>query len=223
MKTDDKFKRFFALFNASACQYVKKGTRFSLKGDKQAELKVTAKLPGFFISDMDNKIHVASVPLFKQNRDGIKHCADHAVFLFHSESESWSLHLFEFKTTIGSRTWEHVCDQFDGAMIRAYAVAGVLRIPEFDGGIYLHCAYKNYKSNPIEVKALPGQSAPKDFLKEPITLRFYPKLAPKNIPIKLNNNGYAEIKLGNPNRHFPVTFRRMAGEYRRSAQQRKKQ
>ena len=200
METDGKFsaKRLFELLSDSVCEYTEKETRFSLEETElkgKAELEITAAFPGFVIRNLDKKIHIQSIPFCNQSKEQeLRHCADHALFLFNPGNENWTLDIFEFKTSLGVKTWDGVIKQFNGAMVRAYAIADVLRIAEFES-VCLHCAYRNNKSSPAEERTFPGKPAPKDFLKGPITLRSYPKLTPQNAPIKLDENGYAEIKL----------------------------
>lgn len=109
-------------------------------------------------------------------------------------SHNWILHIFEFTKSQNTKRWKDVVNQFSGGVVRAYAIAGVLRIAEFSA-VYLHFCYRKDKSNLVGQKPLPGRPAPRDYLKAPITLDSYPELDVKNKPIELNRDGYADIRL----------------------------
>lgn len=190
-----KYGQFFALLDSEICEYMPKGTPFMIGESSEsgkAAIDITPECPCFSVRCLDDRNNIRSLPFFNKTWTAVTQCADHIVFLF--VDGNWILHVFECKRTPTEKKWEKILKQFSGAVIRAYAVAGVLRIPEFSG-VHLHCCYRKNKSSLATLKTLPGKPAPKDYLKAPITLDSYPELAVKNQPIELNQDGYANIRL----------------------------
>ena len=172
----------FQILNPNVCEYMQAGKPFCIeeKDDNgKAEIVITPECPCFVVRCMDEKARIRSLPFFNQTWKAVTQCADHVVFLFDDANKNWILHVFEMKRAPDLEKWKHILQQFNGAMVRSYAIAGALRIPEFSE-IHLHCCYRKDMSSPAKLKALPGESAPKDFLKAPITLVSYPKLPVKN-------------------------------------------
>lgn len=199
METDVKFSpeidSLFPLLNPKVCEYMEKGTPFTIEEtaeDGKAEIAILPECPCFIVRCLDEKGNIRSLPFFNQTWKQVTQCADHLLFLLDTENKKWSLHIFEMKRSPDSKKWEHILRQFNGAMIRSYAIAGALRIPEF-ASVHLHCCYRRNMSNLTKLRRLPGKSS--NFLSEPIILHSYQKLTPKNVPIQLDDNGYAEIKL----------------------------
>ena len=207
METEVKFgwetDSLFELLNPSVCQYRKKGTPFKIEEtDKlgKAEVTIFPECPCFVVRNMDKEMQslhflndACGDVLDEKYGSLVTKCADHAVFLF--DNGKWNLHIFELKRSINREKWkEMILFQFNGAVIRSHVLAGAIRISEFSA-IYLHCCYREYKSSPAELKTMNGKPAQPDFLKRPIPLKPYTDLAVKNAPIKLNENGCAEIRL----------------------------
>ena len=196
VKFDGETDLLFELLNPSVCQYCPKGTPFKIEETDelgQAEVPIFPECPCFVVRNMDKEMQSLH---FLNDAYGplITKCADHAVFLF--DNGKWNLHIFELKHSINQKKWkELILFQFNGAVIRSHALAGTIRISEFSA-IYLHCCYREYKSSPAELKAMMnGKPAPPEFLKRPISLKSYTNLTVKNAPIRLNQNGLAEIRL----------------------------
>ena len=192
-----KYGSFFALLNPNVCEYMPKGMSFTIEETKkgaEAVISVTPECPCFAVRNLDKVAHIDKLEFLNRGKEhqAVSKCADHAVFLF--ADGHWILHIFEFTKSQNTKRWKDVVNQFSGGVVRAYAVAGVLRIAEFSA-VYLHFCYRKDKSNLVGQKPLPGKPAPKDNLKSPITLDSYPELPVQNQPVELNQDGYADIPL----------------------------
>jgi hypothetical protein len=89
-----------------------------------------------------------------------KKCADSVVFKY--ADGKWSLHIFEFKTTVRRGDWEDMQKQFDGAFLNALVMAGFLKI-DIDN-ITVHSCFRNDKlSKPKEFVELRWASTDKKF------------------------------------------------------------
>ena len=194
----------YQLLNPNVCEYQKPGEPFTVEETNEtgkAVVTIYTKRPGFVVRCLDDKGNIRTLPFFNQTWKGVTTtCADHLLFLFDKKSGAWALHVFELKRSPDSKKWEHILEQFNGAMVRAYAIAGVLRIAEFVG-VYLHCGYRKDKSNLISNKQIglkskrPKEPPPESFLRQEIKLFSYPNLSPKNEPIQLSDtNGTAVFR-----------------------------
>lgn len=193
---------FNKLLNPNFCEYMPKGMPFKIEEtnkDGKAVITITPEFPCFAVRNLDDKAQITKMTFLHESHKGdgnkykaVSKCADDAVFLF--VDGNWILHIFEFKKSQSTIDWDEVKYQFSGGVVRAYVIAGVLRIPEFSD-VHLHFCYRKNKSSPATLKTLPGKPAPKNYLKAPITLDSYPELAVKNAPVELNQDGYADIRL----------------------------
>ena len=209
MGTEVKFGRetdeFYKLLNPNLFEKFESSPFFieEKEGSGRAKIKIFPGLPGFVIRDLD--AHMQTPNFLACNRNSpVSSCADHAVFLFDAENRNWSLHIFELKRSPDEDRWNKILCQLNGAMIRAYAIAGVMRIPEFYR-VCLYCGYRNDMSILDEDKSSPANLKSKrvtqriqnstNFLIDRFSLISYPKRPTKNHLIKLDDNGYAEIML----------------------------
>ena len=191
----------FQTLNPDVCEYVRQDTPFTIEETTEtgkAVIKLTSSCPCFVVRCLDEKARIRSLPFFNQTWPQVTQCADHLAFLFDPDTRTWTLHVFELKRAPDKSKWEKIKRQFNGAMVRAYAIAGALRIPEFRR-VFLHCGYRKDTSSPVKVKPLPGKptpSAPESFMNGPIQLYSYPKLIPENAPIHLDEEtGFACVQL----------------------------
>lgn len=77
---------------------------------------------------------------FKNNK-----CADYVIF--ESGDDICILHIFELKRTVKKDEWEHIKQQFSGALQNALALAGVLEVSISLENVQLHTVYRNDKLN----------------------------------------------------------------------------
>jgi hypothetical protein len=91
-----------------------------------------------------------------------KKCADSVVFKY--ADGKWSLHIFEFKTTVRHDGWEDMQTQFDGALLNALVIAGFLKIDIDIHNATVHSCFRNDRlSKPKEPVELRLASADKKF------------------------------------------------------------
>lgn len=195
MKFSPEIDSLFQILNRNVCEYVEPGTSFTIEETAEtgkAEITILTECPCFVVRCLDEKGNIRSLPFFNQTWKQVTQCADHLLFLFDREAKTWSLHIFELKRSPDSKKWEHILRQFNGAVIRSYAIAGALRILDF-AHVHLHCCYRRDMGGIAKLRQLPGKSS--NFMREEIKLSSYPKLTSKNVPIQLDDNGYAEIRL----------------------------
>lgn len=212
METEIKFgveeDSLFQLLNPEVCEYQKAGETFTIEEideNGKAKIKILPKCPCFVVRCLDDKENIRSLPFFRKDWHSVTRCADHVVFLF--DNGEWTLHIFELKYSPESKKrnkWKDILFQLNGAMVRAYSIAGVLRIPEFYR-VCLYCAYRNDETILSENKSSPANLKSKqvtqriqnstNFLIDRFSLMTYPKRPTKNALIKLDDNGYAEITL----------------------------
>lgn len=69
-----------------------------------------------------------------------KNCADYIVF--EEQDQNMKVHIFEMKRTVKSKEWKHIKKQFLGAIINAYALAGVLGEALDKHNIRLYTCYR---------------------------------------------------------------------------------
>lgn len=93
-----------------------------------------------------------------------KKVADGTVCEFVSDT-SVNLHLIECKRTVKAGNWEHVKEQFQGALLNAFAVCGLLNVKDIRE-IRLYTAYRNDRlsaensANPTLMKMQVGSRQP---------------------------------------------------------------
>lgn len=90
-------------------------------------------------------------------------CADHIIFERVSD-QSWNLHIIECKKSVGDSEWEKIKKQFEGALLNALALMGVLGIEKLEE-IKCYTAFRRDKltvrecTNPALLKTLVGGPA----------------------------------------------------------------
>ena len=93
------------------------GATFSIeetKKDGQACLDVTTPLPC---------IHVQNPDKHPYGLLQLQNCADHIILKYHFDSNTWDIHIFEFKKTITKDRWKKkILPQFHGGLQNTYAV-----------------------------------------------------------------------------------------------------
>ena len=85
------------------------------KGEGQADVEVSLSNPCILFRDLENR----KLKYFKNNK-----CADYVLFEY--QGQNWIVHIFELKKTVKTKEWEHIKQQFSGALQNALALAGVL-------------------------------------------------------------------------------------------------
>ena len=194
--------RLFALLDPKKCLYYGRNQPFDLVERKKAgsaKITVKAAFPCFHIPDPDDQCRFSILDAGETDgKDYVRRCADHMVFLFDQGTNRWTVHIFELKRTISRKIWtEDVLIQFNGALIRAYAISGILQAGAF-ANIYLHCAYREQadRTSPAAYRTLPGRKAPGNYLKDQIELISFPdqRRLIHNCPIQLDKEtGIAAI------------------------------
>ena len=164
------------------CQYHKAGECFEISEehkDGHAKLTVRAVDECFHVKADKNKFS-----LLKNQR-----CADYIILIFDSGRIAWSLHIIEFTKSVGRTEWEgKIIHQFDGALLNARAIAGVMELPQFDS-ITAHCAYRFNKelASPATQKSMLGKRATNSWTAgSQITLPSFPEVLIHKKLIKLN-------------------------------------
>ena len=148
-KIGELFKRL-----DDSCVFHEGGSSFLIEEKKQegeAKINVSSKYDCFHVREKKN-----GFPILRN-----KKFADYLVLLHDQENNKWILHIFELTKSIGEEDWvKKIVPQFDGALLNAYAICGVMEIPEFDR-ITVHCAYRRDKnqSSPVRLKNFLGKPA----------------------------------------------------------------
>lgn len=195
---DKDVDSFAQLLNPKKCVYHAAGESFDLietKKEGKAKLTVTRMaFPCIYVPKVDDECTFSLLDEGNTGKERVRRCADHIVFIFDPGTIRWSVHIFELTRTLSESVWDDkVLIQFTGALVRAYAVAGVLQIQDFHR-IYLHCGYRqsSLDASFARHKRPTGKSAPRNYLTEPITLyspfhreRFTRKTL--NCPIRLDS------------------------------------
>lgn len=187
-ETDKAFERL----NPLICKYYEPNHEFfivEVQQEGKAEIHVRSRYPCFHVQNIDKK----RFPVLKPQK-----CADHLVFQFCPDTNTWSLHIFELTRSIHQGIWESkIIPQFDGALLNAYAILGVLHIWDFSE-MYVHCGYRKNKSenSTVDRRAMLGKPAPADWLNGAVMLPPFPGIRLKNVPIRLDEeNGCGEFFL----------------------------
>ena len=135
-----------------SCVYHAKGSKFIIEETNEegkAKIQLSSKYDCFHVQ-LDRKVF----PILRNQK-----CADYIVLLYDSEKNDWFLHIFEFTRTVGTNKWkEKIIPQFEGALINAYAICGVMNIPKL-ADVTVHCAYRNNSdmASPASMKTALGR------------------------------------------------------------------
>ncbi len=123
------------------------------------------------------------------------------AIIFHQTEIDTTLHIIECKTTIKEKEWTHIKKQFQGALISAIALHGVLNLKALTN-IKLYTAYRNdrltpsHNPDPVLLKTGVGKSSPPivtDWLNNHIGLLSLPTISHQKI--QLDNTGIAQTEL----------------------------
>lgn len=187
---------FDLLMDQEAFQYHEPGETFFMWNRSETEkLSVSSHHHCFHIPDLDAHWPISKISFLRKD-DYFNKCADHAVFVYDEKRMEWSLHIIEMKTTIGNDTWLKAVRQFQGALLRAYAIAGLMQFYRFLR-IYTYCAFPNLPPSLIDEKANRGglgrHSKEYPWDKETIKLEKFPGLEVHNRSIRLDSKGRGEI------------------------------
>lgn len=182
MKFNTVEDKRFGLLNPDICQYHDKNELFNItetNPEGLAKIAINLNAPCFHIANMDKR----AFQVLKT-----KKCADHLVFVFDKQLKQWDLHIFELKKSISASKWEtEIIPQFDGALINAYAISGVLHIDEFKS-ITIHCGFRINKSltSTVERKSPLGKRSSDSWLNSIIELPSFPDKRIDNDLIQLD-------------------------------------
>ena len=150
---DGKNRELFERLD-DGCVFHRGGSSFLIEEKKpegEAKICISSKFDCFHVKGDKN-----GFPILRN-----KKYADYLVLLHDQKSDKWILHIFELTRSVGEEDWEKkIIPQFDGALLNAYAICGVMEITEFDK-ITAHCAYRRDKnqSSPVRLKNLLGKPA----------------------------------------------------------------
>ncbi|AMV12462.1 hypothetical protein GT3570_16270 [Geobacillus thermoleovorans] len=110
------------------------GTLYVIEQEKSGEARLTLHC--------SNEAVVFSI---KPNRGfpylRTKNTPDGIVFV-KREEQRWELHIFECKKTVGEDSWEKAKRQFEGGILHAYMLRGLLDLPPFSK-ICVYTAYRD--------------------------------------------------------------------------------
>lgn len=184
-----------AVLNHEVCKCYNSGSTFKMEEKREAgkaTIEITTSCPCIHVRDMDDRKFKLLV---------LQKCADHIVFKYDSENDSWDLHVFELKKTISRSKWNNeITKQFEGALMNAYAISGILHIANQDiRNIYVHCGYRRNTTaeSLIENKLLVGESARDvNWLNESLVFDYLPERTIGNVAIQLDKeNGHGSFSL----------------------------
>lgn len=123
------------------------------KESGKAKLKINVKNPCIAFKCLDdNKLPYIS---------WLK-CADDIVF--EERDGTWILHIIEFKSKVTAKRWQHIKEQFKGAILNSLSIAGYLGINFDMNDIKLYTGFKENAipnqllANPIMLKRQVGKS-----------------------------------------------------------------
>lgn len=106
---------------------------------KAGEAEVTVTLQRYSIAF--NNMEKSRLSCFKNAK-----CADGIIFEQLNDG-NWNLHVMECKRTMKADEWEKTKQQFEGAILNAHALAGVLGIQGFSN-IYCYTAFRHDRLTP---------------------------------------------------------------------------
>ena len=94
--------------------------------DKGGEslLIVNVQNDSICVTNYDKKKRCAFINLDKKY--GMGKCIDHFIIVY--KNEQWQLHMFEMKTTVGSKTWEGIKQKFRSSYLNICALCTFLGI-----------------------------------------------------------------------------------------------
>lgn len=101
-----------------------------------ASLQLILRYPCILFCGLEKK----KLQYFKNQK-----CSDYVMFEY--VKSRWLLHIFELKRSVGTSEWEHIKEQFLGALQNALALAGVLHIEMNLNDVYVYTVYRNDKIN----------------------------------------------------------------------------
>lgn len=82
-----------------------------------------------------------------------KNCADFIVF--EEKEKNINVHIFEMKRTVRLKEWDHIKAQFTGALLNAYALAGILEEMIEKNNIYFYTCFRRDSINsPIGMRTV---------------------------------------------------------------------
>lgn len=158
--------------------------------DKPGEARVRCRLRGYAIAV---NLHQKPFSCLK-----LQKCAD--GFIFHRlSSGDWELHVIECKRTVTESEWMKIKQQFEGAILNALAVSGILGLsPLVRVRCYVAHRHDKLSPNPILLKATLGrpiqQSPPVDWIADRIDLLSLKNI--EHIKIQLDPaTGLGEVQL----------------------------
>ena len=165
-----------------SCVYHVAGTAFVIEEKREgaeAVIEIKSKLNAFHVKGDQN-----AFPILRN-----KKCADYLVFFYDNTKGKWYLHIFEFTKSVDNTSWEEkIVRQFDGGLLNAYAIGGVLKVPEFEE-ITMHCGYRRDRNmaSLVNMKAPLGRPAHNSWTAETtVELPSFPGLKYAKNLIRLN-------------------------------------
>ncbi|MGZ0087196.1 hypothetical protein ACWNXI_16955 [Caldibacillus thermoamylovorans] len=109
------------------------GRLYVIEQDKPGEARVTIHCPSEAVVFSIKPNKGFSYLRTKNTPDGI-------VFIKRAE-QLWELHIFECKKTVGESSWKKAKKQFEGGVLHARMLRGLLGIPHFSK-VYVYTAYR---------------------------------------------------------------------------------
>lgn len=129
------------------------------KTDGEAKLLLQLQNPCILFSKLEDK----KLRYFKNQK-----CADY--ILYEWKENSWGMHIFELKRSVGFSSWEQIKEQAKGAMQNGLAIAGFLGIQVSLENTYLYSVYRNDKindyANPGKLRYQMNKRDSTEYLKE---------------------------------------------------------
>ena len=207
IKFSEAADKKYGYLDKNICRFHAKGESFQMEekdstgqnknkhgvGDAAAKIRVSSAFPCFQLPDPDKNCKFSV--LVKKDNKWITMCADHMVFLFNPHTEQWSVHIFEFKAEIDESIWEYKTKpQFNGALIRANAILGILHMGRF-ASVYVHCGYRREKENHADLsenRTLLGEDPDPSWKRATVELPSFQGEIIRNSPVYLHE-GYDPI------------------------------
>ena len=205
----------FDALNPKWCQFHPPHEVFHLKENSKqgkTDISVFSSYPCFAIEHFENVAFQVVWRADDVRPKELRQCADHVVFCYDRETRRWILHIFEMTVKIDWYKWDgeggrypngsskddarKIQNQFNGALIRASAVLGILRGIRFER-VYLHCVYRRAEDLG-EGRLMFGKLVSENYLEGPISLPYcsvpvseecpVPPPELHNVPIKVSLN-----------------------------------
>lgn len=188
----DVVERRLVLLNSDVCICHPERTPFVIEETREcgkARLTLSFSTPCFHVRDMDQR----KFPLIKNQK-----CADHLIFTYDPNAQTWSLHIFEFKKSVSDAEWyQKILFQLDGGLTNAFAISGILNIVQFES-ITVYCCYRNNLNlrAPVYLRRPLGTPSRPPWTEGDAVLPSFPGLKIKKTLIPLNQeNGEATIDI----------------------------